>query len=243
MRARVFVATSTLLSLMLAAPIAVQAASVDSPASVMAAAPAAAQPTDPAMTQDVTQLLRDWSVIKYQMHDDKAQAQKMRDLLVRATDLQTRYPGRAEPMISTALILGSIAGYEQNAGSLELVRKARDLFEQADRIDPTALDGASAVNLGSLYYLMPGFPIGFGSDSKARKYLERGIALSPNGLESNYFYGEFLSQQGEYERSAKVLAHALEAPVSVTQPVWDAGRRAEARALLADVRQKLVASN
>ncbi|ASG23753.1 hypothetical protein Y958_22510 [Nitrospirillum viridazoti CBAmc] len=232
-----------MLSLMLAAPIAVQAASVDSPASVMAAAPAAAQPTDPAMTQDVTQLLRDWSVIKYQMHDDKAQAQKMRDLLVRATDLQTRYPGRAEPMISTALILGSIAGYEQNAGSLELVRKARDLFEQADRIDPTALDGASAVNLGSLYYLMPGFPIGFGSDSKARKYLERGIALSPNGLESNYFYGEFLSQQGEYERSAKVLAHALEAPVSVTQPVWDAGRRAEARALLADVRQKLVASN
>lgn len=243
MRARVFVATSTLLSLMLAAPIAVQAASVDSPASVMAAAPVAAQPTDPAMTQDVTQLLRDWSVIKYQMHDDKAQALKMRDLLIRATDLQIRYPGRAEPMISTALILGSIAGYEQNAGSLELVRKARDLFEQADRIDPTALDGASAVNLGSLYYLMPGFPIGFGSDSKARKYLERGIALSPNGLESNYFYGEFLSQQGEYERSAKVLAHALEAPVSVTQPVWDAGRRAEARALLADVRQKLVASN
>ncbi|TWB47096.1 hypothetical protein [Nitrospirillum viridazoti] len=243
MRARVFVATSTLLSLMLAAPIAVQAASVDSPASVMAAAPVAAQPTDPAMTQDVTQLLRDWSVIKYQMHDDKAQALKMRDLLVRATDLQTRYPGRAEPMISTALILGSIAGYEQNAGSLELVRKARDLFEQADKIDPTALDGASAINLGSLYYLMPGFPIGFGSDSKARKYLERGIALSPNGLESNYFYGEFLSQQGEYERSAKVLAHALEAPVSVTQPVWDAGRRAEARALLADVRQKLVASN
>ncbi|MEE3624643.1 hypothetical protein UCD39_11660 [Nitrospirillum sp. BR 11752] len=242
MRARIFIATSTVLSLMLTAPIAVRAASVDSPAAVTAAA-SASLPANPAVAQDVTQLLRDWSVIKYQMQDDKAQAQKMRDLLVRATDLQTRYPGRAEPMIASGLILGSIAGYEQNAGSLELVRKARDLFEQADKIDPTALDGAAAVNLGSLYYLMPGFPIGFGSDSKARKYLERGIAISPNGLESNYFYGEFLSQQGEYERSAKVLAHALEAPVSVTQPVWDAGRRAEARALLADVRQKLVASN
>ncbi|WP_148293643.1 hypothetical protein [Azospirillum sp. B4] len=243
MRARILAVTSTLLSLMLAAPIAVQAASVDAPASAAITAPVAGQAADPAMAQDVTQLLRDWSAVKYQMHDDKAQAAKMRDLLARAADIQTRYPGRAEPLITTGLILGSIAGYEQNAGSLDLVRKARDLFEQVDKIDPTAMEGAAAVNLGSLYYLMPGFPIGFGSDSKARKYLERGIAISPNGLESNYFYGEFLSQQGEYERSAKVLAHALDAPVSVTQPVWDAGRRAEARELLASVRQKLVAQN
>ncbi|MBB6252774.1 tetratricopeptide repeat protein [Nitrospirillum iridis] len=242
MRTRLLFLTSTLLGLMLTAPIAVHAASVDSPSPV-GAAPAAPLPADVAMTQDVTQLLRDWSVIKYQMHDDKAQAAKMRDLLARAADIQGRFPGRAEPLITTGLILGSIAGYEQNAGSLELVRKARDLFEQADQIDPTALDAAAAVNLGSLYYLMPGFPIGFGSDSKARKYLERGVTLSPNGLEANYFYGEFLAQQGEYERSAKVLTHALEAPVSVAQPVWDAGRRAEARELLTSVRQKLVAQS
>ncbi|MDE1146960.1 MAG: hypothetical protein PW843_10105 [Azospirillaceae bacterium] len=233
---------STLLSLMLSSPVAVMAASVDSPAA-NAATVAASLPANPAMAQDVAQLTRDWAAIKYQMHDDAAQSAKMRDLLPRATGLITQYPGRAEPLIMNALILGSIAGYDQNAGSLELVRKARELFEQADRIDPAAMQGAAAVNLGSLYYLMPGFPIGFGSDSKAKKYLERGIALSPDGLESNYFYGEFLSKQGEYEKSARVLAHALEAPVSVEQPVWDAGRRAEARDLLAEVRQKLVASN
>ena len=47
--------------------------------------------------------------------------------------------------------------------------------------------------------------------------------LDPNGLDANYFYGDFLIKRGEIDKAKAVLAHALEAPPDPARPVWDAG--------------------
>jgi Tfp pilus assembly protein PilF len=109
----------------------------------------------------------------------------------------------------------------------------RKLFEQAEAIDPAADNGGVQLSLGVIYYRVPGFPIGFGNDNKAREYLEKALAMDPNGLDAAYFYGDFLIKEGEYRRAQEVLTHGLAAPVTANRPVWDKGRRGEIQALLA----------
>ena len=55
---------------------------------------------------------------------------------------------------------------------------------------------ALAVSLGTLYHRVPGFSVGFGSDRKAKEYLEKAVAINPDGIDRNYFYGEFLYDEG-----------------------------------------------
>jgi Tfp pilus assembly protein PilF len=123
--------------------------------------------------------------------------------------------------------------------ALSDAKAARQLFETAYRLDPKALEAGAPTSLGVLYYRVPGFPIGFGDRTKARKYLAEAVSLAPDGMDANYFYGDFLASQGEYAPAAKALQHALAAPAHPDRPVWDAGRRAEIRALLARVNGKL----
>ena len=52
-------------------------------------------------------------------------------------------------------------------------------------IDPKALAGSAYTSLGSLYYQVPGWPIGFGDDKKAREMLEAAgyeVTDQPDGV-------------------------------------------------------------
>ena len=53
-------------------------------------------------------------------------------------------------------------------GALSMVRKARDLLLDAEKIDPSTLQGSVYASLGSLYYQVPGWPVGFGDKKKER---------------------------------------------------------------------------
>jgi cytochrome c-type biogenesis protein CcmH/NrfG len=92
------------------------------------------------------------------------------------------------------------------------------------------------MSLGVLYYKVPGSPIGFGNKDRARQLLREALALDPNGLDANYFYGDFLLDQGDKAGARAFLQRALRAPHDASRPVWDAGRRREAQALLAQAR-------
>ena len=39
---------------------------------------------------------------------------------------------------------------------------------------------------------MPGWPIGFGDKKKAEEYLKKALAANPDGIDPNFFYGDFL---------------------------------------------------
>ena len=47
------------------------------------------------------------------------------------------------------------------------------------------------------------WPLGFGSDDKARKYLQKGLALNPDGINPNYGYGEYCSSREHLLKAQK----------------------------------------
>jgi tetratricopeptide (TPR) repeat protein len=191
------------------------------------------------MAAEIRRIDNEWSRISYQLTNADEQEKQMKTLAAQAAVLAARYPDRAEPLIWEGIVISSEAKYAGGLGALGLAKDARDLFEKAGRIDYRAVDGAVPTSLGALYYKVPGFPLSFGDNARARQYLEDGLKISPNGLDANYFYADFLFEVGEYQKAVTVLKHALTAPPDVERPVWDAGRRAEIRTLLTQVEAKL----
>lgn len=116
--------------------------------------------------------------------------------------------------------------------ALRRAKAARKAFERAIEIDETALAGSAHTSLGVLYHEVPGWPIGFGNEDKARQHLERGLALNPDGIDSNYFLGLWLLDEKHFGEARVRLQHALEAPDRPGRPIADQGRRAEVRAAL-----------
>ena len=182
---------------------------------------------------DVESLSNEWARIKYDTPEADRKASFER-LAERSAALTAAHPGRAEYLVWEGIIVASAAGEQGGIGlaALNMVKKAKDLLEQAERLDPDALDGSVYTSLGSLYYQVPGWPIGFGDDEKAKGYLEKALALNPDGIDANYFYGDFLLHQKDYTAAVEVLNHALEAPPRPNRALADAGRRGEILALI-----------
>jgi tetratricopeptide (TPR) repeat protein len=198
-----------------------------------------APPTDLAvMTADIRHLEHEWAHIAYEVRDQDEQLKEIDALAKEAAKVVARYPGRAEPLLWDGIITSSEAGMASVFDQLALAGNARTLFERAQAIDPQARNGAVLMSLGVIYYRVPGFPIGFGNNRKARYFLESALAMDPNGLDANYFYGDFLIEQGEDAKARTVLEHALDAQPNPDRPIWDKGRRAEVRALLAKLDQQ-----
>ena len=181
-----------------------------------------------------------WAHLNYEVPDKRQEAVEASKLAAQADALAWRYPKRAEPLVWQALVVLSEADARHDISSLALAKTARHLLEHAARLDPQALsDGTIYANLGSLYAQLPGFPLSFGDQGKARAYLEKAVAANPDGLDANYFYGEFLVRQENYAQGVKVLERALAAPARPGLEVADRGRKAEAAELLNKAHHKL----
>ena len=71
------------------------------------------------------------------------------------------------------------------------MKDAKQHFEQAIQIDSQGSNGAAYTSLGSLYYQVPSWPIAYGDNDKAKNMLLKGLEINPDGIDANYFYGEF----------------------------------------------------
>lgn len=196
-----------------------------------------AAPSSEAM-QAVEKLQHQWEVIKFDTAKDRQEA-AFADLAKQAHSVSEKYSGQAEPLIWEAVILSTYAGAKGGFGALKLVKQARDLLLQAEKINHNALQGSIYASLGNLYYQVPGWPIGFGSDKQARAYLEKALQINPDGIEPNYFYGEFLYEEGEYEKALQALNKAMKAPSRQGRELSDAGQRKEIAAIIEDLKRQL----
>jgi tetratricopeptide (TPR) repeat protein len=175
-----------------------------------------------------------WAEIQYRLpEDDREKA--FEALAKEAETFVADYPGRAEPLIWQGIVRSTYAGAKGGLGALGLVKEARASLEAALKIAPEALDGSAYTSLGSLYYQVPGWPLGFGDDEMARNYLQKSLAINPDGIDANYFFGDFLAEQDEPQRARVYLEKVLAAPPRPGREVADAGRRAEAELLLEDL--------
>ncbi|MGM0951576.1 MAG: tetratricopeptide repeat protein [Pseudomonadota bacterium] len=180
------------------------------------------------MASELAGIQSRWDQIQYQMPEAKQEAAF--EKLARETgQLVNRYPDKAEPLIWQGIVLSTYAGAKGGLGALGVVKEARAALEKAIGIDPDALNGSAYTSLGSLYYQVPGWPLGFGDDDQAKACLQKALALNPDGLDPNYFFGDFLLEQGEPERARVYLRKALEAPARPGRSIADAGRKQEAK--------------
>ena len=207
--------------------------------SLLALVAAAALAADPAFDARIDGLARTWAHVNYEVRDKSAQATEAAKLAAEADAMARQYPNRAEPLVWEAISTATEAGAKGGMGGLALAKSARGMLERAEKINPAALgDGSVYTSLGSLYAQVPGFPIGFGDAGKARAYLTRALAANPSGVDSNFFYGDFLIRQGDYAGAEVALQRALNASARPGREVADRGRKAQAAELLATARKK-----
>ena len=200
---------------------------------VLAGPPAFAEVMD-----DVAPLQQRWAQVQYQTPED-ARVAAFEQLATQAEQVVAQNKGAPEPLIWQGIILSTWAGAKGGMGALKLCKQAKASFEEAMKIDPSALQGSAYTSLGSLYYQVPGWPVGFGDDDKAEELLKQALALNPDGIDSNYFYGDYLIEQDRYEEAVKVLEHAAAAAPRPGRELADEGRQKEIAAKLALAKAEL----
>ncbi|BFT29234.1 hypothetical protein D210916BOD24_04100 [Alteromonas sp. D210916BOD_24] len=185
----------------------------------------------------LTLLQQQWAHINYEL-DDKEKEDAFIALINKAKGFVKASPDNAELLIWQGIIQSSTAGAKGGLRALDYAKAARKSFEHAMRIDENALSGSAMTSLGVLYHKLPGWPISFGSDKKAEKLLKHALEINPQGIDPNYFYAEFLYDNGEYEQALLYTHKARQAPSRPERPVADLGRRQEIALLEAKIAQK-----
>lgn len=191
------------------------------------------------LNQDVQSLQQEWERIKYRMTDKNAQLHALISLEKTATEVVNANPSQPEAMIWKGIILSTEAGILNNLSALGKVKQAKLLFEQSIRLKPFALNGSAQASLGVLYSQVPGWPMAFGNMNRAEQYLKQALTIDPTGIDSNYFYGEFLLRTGRYQDAVDYLKKAMQAPNRPDRPLADAGRRQEIKQALVKAEQAL----
>ena len=193
---------------------------------------------DPAFDAELLSIQQAWAKANYETPAGDARKEAFDALEKRAEAFTKQHPGRAEALIWEGIIESSYAGAKGGLGALGLAKEARGNLEAAIKIDPAALDGSAYTSLGTLYYRVPGFPIGFGDHDKARQLLQQALKMNPNGIDPNYFYADFLYTEGEYAAALPYLEKAAKAPPRPGREAADKGRHADIAALTAKVKAK-----
>jgi tetratricopeptide (TPR) repeat protein len=178
------------------------------------------------LAASLAELRHAWAKVYYQTPQDQ-QVPQFAALQDRADALAAQHPQAAEPLILKAIILSTYAEAKGSLDALSLVKSARDAALAAAKIDEKADDAGAYTVLGVLYYKVPGWPIGFGNNRRARENLDRALALAPDAIDANYFYGDFLIDQGEKAKARGFLEKALKAPARPGREDEDAGRKRE----------------
>lgn len=229
---------STLLHAALAAALLISTTATRAQAPAPTDAAAIAAPSADAALPPYVAVQRAWEQARYAT-PEKQRVAALEAVAASARAAAVAHPDDAAVLTWEGIVLSSLAGEKGGLGALSLCKQARKVLLQAIERDPTALAGSAYTTLGSLYYQVPGWPVGFGDDDTAREMLDKALAMDPDGIDSNYFHGDFLREQGDYEAAIAAFEHALAAAPRPGRELADQGRRAEIEAALADARRHL----
>lgn len=173
-----------------------------------------------------------WAEIKYKT-PEKQQAELYRELAVQAHQISKSNPNLAAALVWEGIIVSSEAGVRGGLGGLSLAKDARTLLEESLKLDEKSLKGSAYTSLATLYAKVPRWPVGFGDKEKAEALFRKSLAINPDGIDPNFFYGEYLIAQDRVAEGRRHLEKALAAPPRPGRELADQGRRQEIRALLA----------
>ena len=182
------------------------------------------------------QFQQQWAQAQYQQQGD-AQEQALATLAAAVRASSAAHPDDLALKTWAGIIIGSYAGAKGGLGALSLAEESKAAYEAVIAKDPSVLHGSALTSLGVLYYKVPGWPLGFGDEDRAEFMLKRGLALNPDGIDSNYFYADFLFSQGKKEEAKLYLQKAKAAAPRPGREIADAGRQGEIARLQEQLKQ------
>jgi len=179
-----------------------------------------------------------WAQVNYQLQG-KEQLVAFEQLIDTTDSYVAQQPKSAEILIWSGIIKSTYAGAKGGLGALEYAKASKRDLEKSLDIDASALHGSAYTSLGTLYFNVPGWPIAFGNDKKAKEYLLKALKIDPQGIDQNYFYAQFLQDQGDLNDSLRYYEKALAATPRVARPVADSGRRDDIRHAILELKKEL----
>jgi tetratricopeptide (TPR) repeat protein len=205
---------------------------------VLAVSAGPASAAENSFEAELNALQQEWDAAKYTTTEKHAREAAFEALVEHAADLSHKYPAQVAAVAWEGIVLSTYAGEVSAMSAMKYAKAAREALLRAETMQADALSGGVYASLGSLYSKVPGGFVGFGDDELAGEYFRKALAVDSTNIDNNYFYGEFLLDQGQYAEAVTVLTRALESPPVTARPVFDAGRRAEVRELLAAAQRK-----
>ncbi|WP_139308730.1 tetratricopeptide repeat protein [Pantoea sp. 1.19] len=194
---------------------------------LLVSVPAFAQPS-------LSDIQHRWATCQYRT-PEKLKADCLQTLSGEADSASAAAPSRVDMLIWSAIVKSSWAGAKGGLGALSLVKDAKARLELALRLNANALDGSALTSLGALYYQVPGWPIGFGDKKQAEQLLKKALVMNPNGIDPNFFYGDFLLEEGRKQEAKTYLQKAQAAAPRPGREDADRGRQQEIASRLAQL--------
>ena len=142
-------------------------------------------------------------------------------VLKRAETYRASNEKEALNWIACAVARANVAKFG-GMSALGQMKDVRAELERAIEIDPNALNGYAQAFLGRMYSAMPGWPIGYGSNKTAKKYLLEALSINATTAENNYYYGLVLKEDKKYKQAMEYMQKAKDATFSIDQPMWKA---------------------
>lgn len=191
------------------------------------------------LTSSVQAIESEWASIYYTL--PKSDQESAYDVLLKkAEKLTEQHPNSSEPLFWQAVILATNAELQDGFTALNAIHKSRDLLLQSIKMNPQTANGSAYVTLGTLYYMAPKWPIAFGDTEKAEQMFQAALKINPNGIDANYFYGDFL-QANSHPREAEIyFEKALLAPSRNEQAFADNKLKDEVKLALANTKNRKI---
>jgi len=188
------------------------------------------------IAEDVEYIELRWAEVNYLLEGDE-KLEAFEHLVAKSEALIESNEESAELLIWSAIVKSSYAGAKGGLGALGLAKAAKVEFEAAMEIDAEALDSSAYTSLGILYHSVPSWPIGFGDSKKAERLLRQGVENNPTGIDTNFFYANFLADKKDYSKAEEYYLRAQAAPPRPGRDIADKGRQAEIQLALKAIRE------
>jgi tetratricopeptide (TPR) repeat protein len=189
------------------------------------------------LTHSLQGIESEWAAIYYNLPKDKKE-EAFNALLNKTTQLATQFPNNSETLFWQAVIIATNAELQDGFEALKAIHKSQDLLLEAVTINPETANGSAYVTLGTLYYMVPKWPIAFGDSEKAENMFQAALKINPNGIDTNYYYGDFLLAKNQFQEAQKYFEKALSTPSRAEQLFADDKLKEEVKFALLNTKNR-----
>jgi tetratricopeptide (TPR) repeat protein len=176
---------------------------------------------EPALPNTVKEMRIELDRINFDLTDNDARLERLEELLPHCQALADKNNNNAGLQMMAGFYNAQYAGYKGGIGALKYAKASRRYLEQSVALDPTIYGSSAHSVLAALYAQVPGWPIGFGDKKKALRNYHAALKLSPNGIDSNFTYAQYLFSQEKYKDAKSYFEKAALAPARANRPKAD----------------------